>query len=88
MLIVHALLDSISAGRDDTGRAALRNTLKKGVLIIGFVGNHELWFVRAQQLRCLRAIVALRARQVEVKRVAQGIDDDVNLAAEAAATAP
>jgi hypothetical protein len=86
MLIVLALLDPISTGRDDAGRAALRNARKKGILIIGFVGNHELRFVCAQQLRRLRAIMPLPARQTKVKRVAQGIDDDVNLGAEAAAT--
>ena len=87
MTVILALLVATGRGGNDRLRAALNNQIKKLSRIVGLVGNNVVGAETVDERGGLRDVMTLTSRQAETQRIAQTIDADVNLGAEATTTA-
>ena len=72
-------------GRNDRLHAGFVDMITEPVLVIGFVGQQMFARQAFHQTLGLGDVVPLPRRQDEAQRIAQGIDGDVDLAAQPAA---
>ena len=87
MTVMLALLIATGRGGNDRLRAAFNNQIKKLSRIVGLVGNDVVGTETVDERGGLRDVMTLTSRQTETQRIAQAIDADVNLGAEATTTA-
>ena len=79
--------DAIGLGRDDRGDAPRLQGQDQGVGVIGLVGQEGPRADPGQQQLGLAKIAGLTGRQRDADRIAQGIDDDVDLGGQSASGA-
>ncbi len=77
-------LPAIAAGRDDHLYMLGCEQLSQRVRIVAFVGNNGVIIERGEQRFSLGHIMALTPGQDELEGKAQGIDEEMDLAAESA----
>lgn len=87
MTNITALYDTVDLGRDDDLSAGLLNALHECIGVIAFVTHHRLRGQARDQILCQRDISHLASTEQKPQRVAQSIDRDVNLGAQAPARA-
>lgn len=87
MFIVEAFFVAILSRRDDDDSASFFDKIDKVLGIVGFVSDNEDAIPVGEQRFGLRDIMTLTAGEQKDQGVAQGIDQHVNLGAEAAAAA-
>lgn len=87
MTVMLALLVATWRRGNDRFGAALNNQIKEISRIVGLVGDDVVGAEALDECRRLRNIVALTSCEAQTKRIAQAIDADMNLGAEAATTA-
>ena len=79
----------VGSWRDHCDLAGRGQWLKEPFISVErFVGDQRIGLHRGQQVVCPRQVVCLAASQEEVDRVAQRIDQGVDLGAQSAARAP
>ena len=75
---------AIAAGREDDLYLLVCEQLSQRVRIVAFVGNNGVIIERGEQRFSLGHIMALTPGQDELEGKAQGIDEEMDLAAESA----
>ena len=79
--------DTIRLGRNDGGDIPALERVDQGVAIIGLVGQERLGLDLVQQGSCLADIGRLSGREGQGNRVAERIDDGMDLGGQPAAGA-
>lgn len=86
MFVIRPVMGSILFGRNDGNRSLFKNQLEKGVGIVAFVSQDIVTANAIEQVGRLRTVMALPRGKDKVEGVSQGIHNDMNLGAKAAAT--
>src|SRR5687768_7904612 len=73
---------------DDRYGTVLSHQVEHRLASVAAIGDHALKRQAVQQRTGLDAVVALAGRQAHAQRIAQGVDEDVDLGAEAPTAAP
>ena len=87
MLVIRCWRVAVGAGRNDRFSTALGDALAQLVRIKGLIGEHRLGIKVLQQRGSLRNVMCLPLGQDESGKVAQALDQRMNLGAQSAARA-
>ncbi len=84
MPVVVSLLCAIASGRNNSLCPLLLDAFYQRVCIVGFIGNHHLWFKTRKQCRSLSNISCLPGGKKPTQRTPQGIYRRMNFARQSA----
>ena len=88
MPVIFTHLRAILLRRDHGFDASSRDGLNQSGRVVTFIGNQGSRLEAFNQRRRQRAVMALTRGQKQAQRIAQGVDGDMNLGGEPAATSP